>query len=357
MIREITPLHHYYLRLAPSGNSKASDGRNYVSYTCKLTSHLFQREDVAARMRCSATDCKAHRLQWKQSQNGDHFKAYLACLDQCIAGILGPPVEAALPPPSSRASSRMSSRAASRVSSVASSRHGETASHDKVFFDVGQMNTETAELFFAFSMASNGGSVESRPQGFLCVPLRSSFAVLLPLSAFMCSLNLSSSVACFSYREDVAARMKCSATECRAYRLQWHKTQDREDGKKYFGCLDQCIAEGTCDMVQFHLVIWKEERFAVQILYHIDIERHSLFLAILHPGQPAGLPLPSSRASSRVSSRSTTRSSALNVHHKNSGAHMRFAHNHSCKQTAIPIIVRQSVLVELYVNGGILICI
>ncbi|KFD62626.1 hypothetical protein M514_25194 [Trichuris suis] len=170
-------------------------------------------------MRCSATDCKAHRLQWKQSQNGDHFKAYLACLDQCIAGILGPPVEAALPPPSSRASSRMSSRAASRVSSVASSRHA----------------------FYNFC------NKPSQPSG-LCIARQQ--------------------------REDVAARMKCSATECRAYRLQWHKTQDREDGKKYFGCLDQCIA------------------------------------AILHPGQPAGLPLPSSRASSRVSSRSTTRVSS-----------------------------------------------
>ncbi|KHJ47039.1 hypothetical protein D918_02585 [Trichuris suis] len=72
-------------------------------------------------MQCSATDCNGHRLRWKQSQKGDDFKAYLACLDQCIAGILGPPAEAALPPPSSRASSRMSSRATSRVSSVASS--------------------------------------------------------------------------------------------------------------------------------------------------------------------------------------------------------------------------------------------
>ncbi|KHJ47042.1 hypothetical protein D918_02588 [Trichuris suis] len=122
MIREIVPLHHYYLRYTPSGNSRASDGRNYVSYTCKLTSHLFQREDVATRMKCAATDCQGHRLRWKQTQKGEDFKAYLQCLDDCIAGILGPPAEAALPPPSSRASSRMSSRATSRVSSVASSR-------------------------------------------------------------------------------------------------------------------------------------------------------------------------------------------------------------------------------------------
>ncbi|KFD53627.1 hypothetical protein M513_05543 [Trichuris suis] len=44
------------------------------------------RQDVAARMQCSATDCKGHRLRWKQSQKGDDFKAYLQCLDECVAG-------------------------------------------------------------------------------------------------------------------------------------------------------------------------------------------------------------------------------------------------------------------------------
>ncbi|KHJ47045.1 hypothetical protein D918_02591 [Trichuris suis] len=73
-------------------------------------------------MQCSATDCKGHRLRWKQSQKGDDFKAYLQCLDECVAGKVGPPAQVVLPPASSRASSRMSSRATSRVSSVASSR-------------------------------------------------------------------------------------------------------------------------------------------------------------------------------------------------------------------------------------------
>ncbi|KHJ47047.1 hypothetical protein D918_02593 [Trichuris suis] len=73
-------------------------------------------------MRCTRTDCQGHRLRWKQTQKGDDFKAYLQCLDECVAGIVGQPAQVALPPPSSRASSRMSSRATSRVSSAATSR-------------------------------------------------------------------------------------------------------------------------------------------------------------------------------------------------------------------------------------------